>query len=378
MTMPGVVRRIRHKILLRLLAFLASCPITLAAVPSEDAVYVYDLFKGNPSCAQLTRRLKAASLRPTVILSIEQGGEFVLDRPNGADQVSCALRYLRASSRKARFLFLQDAGFLEKQEEAARRAALVAEFVATHRNLVAGVHVDVEPHTMEECACGGVDAHRRLLGSLHAMLRRVRGSLADLPLAVIAPWWLPAAAGVPEATLDSLLGSADEICLMVYGDAGGPLVGGTAERVLSRLSAPGPFSRGRVYVAVASYEAASRRDLDAEIAGIRSALRRQPAFAGTVVFHATAPFNAPLLSTISGRVTGPNRQGLPGVELTAGGVAGRSNSCGQFYLRGSFGKRVEINFNKPPFRTRTVTINAPPPGGIQELGDVVLEPENQQ
>ena len=39
----------------------------------EDAVYVYDLFREPNDCASLIQRLRMLPLRPTVILSMEQG-----------------------------------------------------------------------------------------------------------------------------------------------------------------------------------------------------------------------------------------------------------------------------------------------------------------
>src|ERR1051326_3415764 len=52
----------------------------------EDGIYVYGIFKDAAKCPELLDRLKALPLRQTVILSLESGKEFVLDRPDGEDE----------------------------------------------------------------------------------------------------------------------------------------------------------------------------------------------------------------------------------------------------------------------------------------------------
>lgn len=63
----------------------------------EDAVYVYDVFRDKPDCTELVGRLKALPLRPTIILSVEQGPEYILDRPNGERDLACVLKQDRKS-----------------------------------------------------------------------------------------------------------------------------------------------------------------------------------------------------------------------------------------------------------------------------------------
>ena len=53
----------------------------------EDAVYVYHMFRGTDECQEVVARLRKLPLRSTVILSVERGREFVLDRPNGEHQL---------------------------------------------------------------------------------------------------------------------------------------------------------------------------------------------------------------------------------------------------------------------------------------------------
>ena len=82
---------------------------------------MYHVFRGTDDCQEVVARLRKLPLRPTVILSVERGREFVLDRPNGEQQLDCVLRYLRASSRSVKALLLQAPSFLIKRKEGAPR-----------------------------------------------------------------------------------------------------------------------------------------------------------------------------------------------------------------------------------------------------------------
>ena len=235
----------------------------------EDAVYVYSLFRGTPACGETVRRLKALPLRSTVILSVEGEEGFLLDRPDGESQLTCALSYLRDTSRWGKALFLQDPVFLERPEESGRRAALLASYVDRHPGLLLGAQVDLEPHTTDRWT--KIDDRRAVMHDLHDLLGQVRQRLNGLPLGVAIPWWYPTMADeIPQGSLESLSGVTDDIYLMVYGGADGPVVGGTADRVLAHVDAPLFFmGGGRVHIVLATYEFPSPRELETEMAKVR-------------------------------------------------------------------------------------------------------------
>jgi carboxypeptidase family protein len=349
------------------------------ATPYEDAVYVYDLFRDAPNCADLADRLKALPLRSTLILGTEQRDGFLLDRPEGEEELACVFDSLRRSSRKAKALLAQDTVFLKEKDEAARRALLVSGFAARHPGVLSGVQLDVEPYTDPQWACCTVEQRHTLMRDLQELLRLVRRQLHGVPLSVTAPWWYPLEKDLPEAQPESLFRVADEIYLMVYGDEGGPLVGGAADRVLSRVDAPEFFAgRGRVFIVLATYESLSPAQLETDLATLRRRLASRPNFGGTAIFHAASSFHVPLVRTLSGTVTDPDGQPLPGVETEAAEIHGRSNDCGQFSLRGFPGSQAEVTLRKPGYVTRKLSVDLPVPGDIREWGKIVLEKEKEQ
>ena len=267
----------------------------------EDAVYVYDLFREANDCAELFARLRQLPLRPTVILSVEQGPEFVLDRPNGETHLTCALRFLRGSSRKVKALFLQDPIFLERSEEAVRRAALLGDYVARHPREFSGAQVDVEPHAGEKWEESNTDGRRRLLQNFHELLRQVRPELQGLPLSTAIPWWYPEVTQqFPQAAPQALFGVADELYLMVYGDAATPKPWNTAALRLAQIGGVKLFSGiGPIHLVLATYEFRSPAHLKGELKKLRRALASKPNFAGTALFHATSGFSAAPLGPFS-------------------------------------------------------------------------------
>ena len=258
----------------------------------EDAVYVYDLFQPGSGCPALLNRLRQLSLRSTVILSVEQGPEFILDQPNGEERLACVLGFLRASSRKAKVLFLQDPVFLERREEALRRATLLGDFIARHPRDLAGVQVDVEPYGHAKWKQGSADERRQLLEGLHELLRRVRPQLRGLPLGAAIPWWYAGLARVLSAAAPAeLFQVADEIYLMAYGDGNSIEPEDALPPLPVRIAGAYGFSgAGRTHVVLATFEFPSRERLQAELKKVRRALASRPNFAGTAVFHANSGF----------------------------------------------------------------------------------------
>ena len=260
----------------------------------EDAVYVYDLFQPGSGCPELLARLRRLPLRSTVILSIEQGPEFVLDHPHGEGRLTCVLRFLRASKRKAKALFLQDAVFLERGHEVVRRATRLGEFIQRHPGELAGAQVDVEPYGQERWKQSSAAERSRSLGSLHELLRRVRPQLRGLPLGAAIPWWYAGLAReLPEAAPEALFQEADELYLMAYGDGDSTEGGDPPTSLLARIAGAYGFSgTGRTHVVLATYEFPSLQRLQSELKKVRRALASRPNFAGTAVFHANSGFQA--------------------------------------------------------------------------------------
>ena len=127
-------------------------------------------------------------------------------------------------------LLLQAPSFLEKREEAVRRAKLLGAFGARHPGKLAGVQIDVEPHQGEQWREGDTAHRRARLRSLTELLCSIRPHLRGLPLGIAVAWWYPAAAEeLPEAAPSALFAVVDEIYLMTYGGKKGPRVGGAAD-----------------------------------------------------------------------------------------------------------------------------------------------------
>lgn len=345
-------------------------------VGPEDAVYLYDIFRGTPGCQDLAERLSSQPLRSTVILSVEQGPDFLLDRPDGEAVLACALRNLQAASRNGKALFLQAPEFLKQPQEAVRRAALLGDFSARYPGLLAGVQVNIEPYVTKGWNSASLAERRRILASLASLLGELREPLLGLPLGLAVGWWYPAvAAELPEAAPSAWLRVADEVYVMAYGDQGGPLVGGSAQRVLERVDPDSFFSGpGRVHLAVAAYEFRSPQHLDRELTSLRHRLTSYPAFAGTAVFHAASPFDVPLVRIIAGTVKDHRNRRLAGVVVRAGKLRTRTDESGQFYLRGLRGTRAELVISRPGFSTRSKKVELAAPGRELDLGKITLHP----
>ena len=319
--------------------------------------------------------LKKLPLRRTLILSIEQGPEFLLDRAGGGELLNCVLSKLPPPAQKVKALFLQDVSFMKNEQEAVRRAAILRRFVHQYPGKFTAAQMDLEPYATEDWGCGTVADRRALARSLGGLLRKIRIQLNGLPLGLDTGWWYAAVGKeIPEVAPESLYRSVDELYLMVYGDPGGPLVGGSADRILERLDAPLFFSGpGQVYVALASYEYRSPQHLQSEMSRIQGRLKARPHFAGFAIFHAGSAFNAPLVRMISGVVNGPDGRGLAGVTVEAGRLHGRSNRCGQFGLRGLPEPNAEVVLRKAPYQTEQRTVESLKPGEPHDLGIIQMK-----
>ena len=347
----------------------------------EDSVYLYGFFKdvSDPSgCGELANRVSSLALRPTVLLSIERGPEFLLDLPGGDELMACAVKAFQDSGHAVKALFLQDTVYLTNTAEALRRAAKLNEFIVRHPGSFAGAQADIEPYVTEDWSCGDVHDRRNIFATLRDLLGQVREQMPGVPLGVAVGWWTPATADdYPEAAPESLLKVADELYLMVYGDEGGPVVAGSAARILSRINSPEYFSaRGRVIVAMGTYEYRSPQDLQTELEKVNRALAFRPHFAGTSVFHAQSVFDAPLVRLVSGQVTDQSGRFVPGVEIESDGMRDTSNRCGKFGLRGTSLLQGELTLRKAGYKTLKMPFQVRRLGVEKELGQVVLQKEN--
>ena len=274
------------------------------AAKAEDGVYVYNLFREASNCQELFGRLRRLTLRPTVILSIEEGPEFILDRPDGEQQLACVLGFLRGSERRVKAMFLQDPVFLDRGQEAVRRAERLGEFIAEHPEDLAGVQINVEPHSDQRWPEADATGRSRLLQGLLELLGQVRPHLEGFPLSVVVPWWYShIAPDVREASPKSLFEAADEVYMMAYGDEDPRTDENFAGSLRARLGSAFAFSEfGPTHVILSKHEFLSRRRLEDELKRLRRALASSPGFAGTAVFHATSDFQAATAQPPPGRV----------------------------------------------------------------------------
>lgn len=342
---------------------------------TDEAVFIYDAFQGRTTCQQVVNHLKKLPLRRTLILSIEQGPEFLLDRLGGDALLNCVLSSLPPPAQQVKALFLQDVSFMQNDKEAVRRAALLRRFVHEYPGKLAAAQMDVEPYATEEWGCGTNSNRRALARSMVGLLRKVRTQLDGFPLGLDAGWWYAAVGKeIPEVAPANLFKSVDELYLMVYGDPGGPVVGGSAERILERLDAPMFFAGpGRVYVALASYEYKSPQHLQEQMRSIQGRLAKRKTFAGFAIFHAANAFNAPLVRMISGVVNGPDGRGLAGVTVESGRFRGTSNRCGQYGLRGLPGPGAQVILRRDGYQTEQRTVEALKLGEPHDLGIIQLK-----
>jgi len=346
-----------------------------SARATDEAVFVYDAFQGRPTCPEVVERLKKLPLRLTLILSIEQGPEFLLDRPGGRELLDCVASNLPPPAKKVKVLFLQDISFIKNDKEAVRRAAALRRFVHDFPGKLAAAQMDIEPYATEDWGCGNTAGQRALARAMLGLLRKIRTQLDGFPLGLDSGWWYAAVGhDIPELAPAVLFRVVDEMYLMVYGDPGGPVVGGSAERILERLDKPMFFpGPGRVYVALGSYEYRSPQHLQSEISKIQRKLAARPTFAGFAVFHARSEFNAPLVRMISGVVHGPDGKGLAGVTVESGRTRGASNRCGQFGLRGLPGPGAQVILKKAPYQDEQLAVESLKPGEPHDFGIIKMK-----
>ncbi len=348
-------------------------PAGAQAKKLEDSSFVYGIFADNATCEQVEQRLAQAPLRTTVLLSVESGQGFLLDQAGGADLLLCALRNLKGSRREAKALLLQDPSFLDRTEESARRVRMLGEFAQANRKLLAGAVIDVEPYVEERWSCAPLAGKREIGGRYLELLRQLKAAAGTLPLEAAVPWWYVYNDDIPELLPASILGAADGVYFMVYGDEGGPVVNGRADKVFSRMPKEKLRARrGNVYIALATYESVSPAELEAELEQVRRHYAKVPGFAGTAVFHATSQYNAKLVRVLSGVVADSEGHGLAAARVECCGVSTETNACGKFTLKGMPGEQATLNVSKEGYEPRAVEVRLFAPGRERELPPIQL------
>lgn len=352
---------------------LLPCPAAAKKTPLEDSSFVYGVFADGPTCAQVEERLAQAPLRGTVLLSVENGQGFLLDQPDGAALLSCALDRLQSGKRSAKALMLQDTSFLDRQDESERRVRLLAEFAAAHPGALHGLLIDVEPYVDDRWSCAA-PAEKRQIGSDYlALLRRLKAASGKLTVEAAIPWWYSINDDIPELLPDAILQAADGVYFMVYGDEGGPVVSGRAYKVFARLPvAKLPSQRGRSYIALATYESHSPAELEEEVAQVRQYYARARRFGGTAIFHARSEYNVPLVRVVSGVVTDAQGNGVAAAEVEADGVKVKTNMCGKFTMKGLPGGPATLRILKDGYEPLSLGIDPPDPGRERELRPIQL------
>lgn len=338
----------------------------------DDGVFVYDVFRGRASCDEALRTLRSLPLRETIILSVEEGADFVLDR--GAAAAACVAAGMRAAGHRVKLMVLQDASFLERPDEARRRVRAVAALAAAHPDTVDGVVIDLEPYTDERWDCADEAERRRIGERFRDLVAQLRRESAGLPLEAVVPWWFGAEPAYPALTLSALSDVADGLILMLYGDEGGPVVyrdrGEAARRmeIVMRTSPP----RQRFSIGLATFERGSPAALDDELAEVRRRYGTTPHFAGTAVFHAAGRFGARLVRMVQGRVTDEAGAGLAGVRVTVDSQAAETNACGRFVIRDVGPAEAMLRVGKAGFRDVERRLQLREPGLVTELAPIVL------
>lgn len=354
----------------------------------DVAVWVYEAHRW--SSAELGMELSRLP-RGTgrLYLSVEDGPRLVLEDPGDAGRVGELLDLAHGQLGLAvEAMLLQDPAWAFTPGRSAARAARVAAFHAARRAAgrpgFASLHFDIEPHTEEAWACGDAAEHRATVRTLQATFTRIAERVreadygSELRLTAALPWWLgPLSAEAPEAAPAAWLASLDEVVLMVYGDPGGPLVGGSARAVLAkvedrRLWASLPGGRG-VRVGLATYEYRDPAALGATVREVSSALAGRPGFRGVAIFAHGQPFDAPLVTSLEGQVLDRSGRPVAGARIRAGDQEVRSNRCGLFAFRGLPAPAVEVTVEADGFAAARVPVGGLVAGRERRLDPVRLD-----
>ena len=332
---------------LAIIVFVLLLTGTQPVAAADVAVWVYDF----PRWSESQREAMSASLPPGtrhLYVSLEDGPAFLLrDDFRSADiqRLVGALRERPGILTHA--VILQDTRWLEDAEGAqARLARVVALNRAYPDRAFAGVHVDVQPQTLEDWECGGIPERRALVQKLQVLFRRLASAIlmpgkdgsGRLQLSAALPWWIGSpAADIPEASPRRFFESLDEIVLTAYGEPGGPRIGGSAQMLLSRLEDARlwqdiPSGKG-LRIGLGTYEYAGAADLLATASDLDRALGSQKAYRGTAIFHSNGSYGAPLTASVRGLVRDAEGRPVAHASVKVGGRQIATSRCGRFVAR---------------------------------------------
>jgi hypothetical protein len=350
------------------------------------AAWVYDTHLWPPARmdAELAR-LPGDARR--LYVSVESGHRLVLEDAAATARLGHLLDVAHGRGLEVEAMLLQGPEWAGDAEGAVRRIERALAFHAGRRGAgrpgFSGIHLDVEPHTEEAWQCADAAGRAAIVRGLQrvfaAVARRVAAEAGGLRVSAALPWWLgPLSEQVREAAPAGWLADLDEVVLMVYGDPGGPLVGETPAAVLrrvddARLWADLPPGRG-LRIGLASYEYRDAAALAAALRAVDAALAPRPGYRGLAVFAHGQPYDAPLVTSIEGRLVDPGGRPVAGVRLQAAGQETRSNRCGRFALRRLPAPSAEVIATADGFAPARFTAAGLVPGRHRELPPVVLEP----
>jgi len=367
-----------------LLLLLGTRPVAAADI----AVWVYDL----PRWTESQLEARSAALPPGtrhLYASVEDGPEFLLQnelRSADIQRIVGALRERTGILTHA--MILQDTRWLDDAEGARERVARVVAVNRTYPDRAfAGVHVDVEPQTLEDWECGGIPERRVLMQKLQALLARIASAIPSpgkkdgsgrLQLSAALPWWIGApSADIPEASPRRFFESLDEIVLMAYGDPGGPRIGGSAQALLHRLEDARlwrdiPPGKG-IRIGLATYEYASAADLLAVTKDLDRAFGSQKAYRGTAIFHSTGPYGAPLTASVRGLVRDAAGQPVVRARVKVGERQIATNRCGHFVVRDLPTAGVALEVGSIGLQSVTVAVAGLTAGQELEIPPILLK-----
>jgi Tetratricopeptide repeat len=317
-----------------------------AGSPAPRAAWAYTLADLPPPALAAALDALAARRVTRVFLSVEDGRRFRLDDAEGRAGVGRVVAAAGARGMAVHAMLLQDPRWIDHPAEALRRVEAAARFGdGPGERRFHGLHLDIEPYTLDAWECGGPEGRARLvarLAGLAAAARRAAGA-ARLPLSLAVPWWAlrddPVVAGSPGAALAA---AADELVLMAYGEPGGPLVGGEPERLACRVGLPGLLEQapagGRLTVGLAGYEHRDAAHLDEAADHLDARFGADPRWGGVALFLDGGRPGHPLVVSVRGRVVLADGRPARGAAVSLVGdgrlaAAAVANECGRFVLR---------------------------------------------
>ena len=354
-------------------------------------VWVYDL----PRWLEVQSEAKAAALPPGtrhLYASVEDGPNFILQDGFRSADIQRLVGALRERPGiLTHVIILQDTRWLDDAEGARARLARVVALNRTYPDRAfAGVHVDVEPQTLEDWECGGIPERRLLMQKLQALFSRLASAIpvpgpvaakdggGRLQLTAALPWWIGSpSADIPEASPRRFFDSLDEIVLMAYGDPGGPRIGGSAQALLRRLEDARlwrdiPPGKG-IRIGLATYEYGSAADLLATAKELDKALGSQKAYRGTAIFHSTGSYGAPLTASLLGVVRDAAGQPVARANVKVAERQTATNRCGRFVVRDLPAERVTLEVKTFGPHSASVPVTGLMAGEELEIPPIVLD-----